>query len=266
MRYVKKGLTTLVLLYVCIGAGIFFTQKLFLLHPKSITNTNAFNIKQSYIEHSFSWLQQKKFSLLQFTTKQKKGLVLYLHGNKKNVERYAPYTTIFTKNGYEVWMPDYPEFGKTEGEATEENLYKAALLAYDSMVTTATDTLPIIIYGKSLGSGLANYVAVKRKCNAVILETPYYSIPSLFTDWVFIYPMEYLSTYHIPSHTYFLQANKPTTIFHGTNDWVIPYRNAKRFIPLLKPIDTFITIKGANHVNINQHNTYLHYMDAYLSK
>jgi uncharacterized protein len=265
MRYVKKGLTTILLLYLCIGAGIFFTQKLFLLHPVPINRTAVFDIKQPYIEHSFNWLQQRNFSVLQFTTTHKKGLVLYLHGNKKNAERYALYTTIFTKHGYEVWMPDYPEFGKTEGEATEENLYKAALLAYDSMVAT-TDTLPIIIYGKSLGSGLANYVATKRTCKAVILETPYYSIPSLFKDWVFIYPMQYLSTYNIPSYTYFVQANKPTTIFHGTNDWVIPYRNAKRFMPILKPTDTFITIKAANHTNINQHNIYLHYMDAYLSK
>jgi uncharacterized protein len=261
----KRKVSTLLLLYICIGVGIYYSQKLFLLHPKVIFQSNKLNIRQLHVEHSFNWLNQKKFSLIQFTTPAKKGLVLYLHGNKENAERYAPYTTVFTEKGYEVWMPDYPEFGKTEGVATEENLYIAALLAYDSMVANNAN-LPIIVYGKSLGTGLANYIASKRACNAVILETPYYNIPSLFKDWVHIYPMQYLSTYKIPSNIYFEQANKPTTIFHGTNDWVIPYRNAKRFKPILKTSDTFITIKGANHTNINQHNDYLHYMDAYLSK
>jgi uncharacterized protein len=264
----KKGIkiiSSLILLYIVIGIGLFMSQGLFLFHNKIIHADTTLKITKPFIEHSINWLGNKNLSVVQMaTSKPCKGLVLYLHGNKNSVERYAPYTDVFTNNGYEVWMPDYPNFGKTTGLLSEENLYKAALIAYDSMVA-ARPNLPIIIYGKSLGTGLANYTATQRNCQQVILETPYYSIPTLFTDWVFIYPMQWLALYKIPSYQYYLNANKPTTIFHGTNDWVIPYRNAARFKTILKPTDNFITVPNADHININKTDLYLNTMQSMLT-
>ena len=264
-RKLIKILGTLLLFYIVIGVVLFLSQGVFLFHAKSIAASTTLNITTPFIEHNITWLNNNNLSLIQITTpKPCKGLVLYLHGNKNSVERYAPYTNIFTSNGYQVWMPDYPTFGKTTGVLNEANLYKAALLAYDSMVA-AKPNLPVIIYGKSLGTGLANYTASQRKCQQVILETPYYSIATLFNDWVFIYPMQWLAIYKIPSFIYYLQANKATTIFHGTNDWVIPYRNAARFKNILKPTDNFVTIPKANHININTTKPYLQTMERLLN-
>jgi alpha-beta hydrolase superfamily lysophospholipase len=60
----------------------------------------------------------------------KKGIVLYFHGNMRNIERYASYAKTFTKAGYELWMMDYPGFGKSTGKLTEEILYRDAALMY----------------------------------------------------------------------------------------------------------------------------------------
>ena len=57
----------------------------------------------------------------------RKGVVVYYHGNKENIERYAKFANNFTKHGYEVWMEDYPGFGKTTGERTEKKMYEQAL-------------------------------------------------------------------------------------------------------------------------------------------
>jgi alpha-beta hydrolase superfamily lysophospholipase len=58
---------------------------------------------------------KKNLSIIQFTVPDsvRKGIVLYFHGNMKNIERYAPFATHFTRNKYEVWMMDYPGFGKS---------------------------------------------------------------------------------------------------------------------------------------------------------
>ena len=55
-----------------------------------------------------------------------KGVVIYFHGNPDNVTSYAKYAPESTKHGYEVWMPDYPTFGKTTGKLTENNFYSQA--------------------------------------------------------------------------------------------------------------------------------------------
>ncbi|MCW3118568.1 MAG: alpha/beta fold hydrolase, partial [Chitinophagaceae bacterium] len=177
-----------------------------------------------------------------------RGIVLYFHGNMKNISRYAEYAPYFTKNGYEVLMVDYPGFGKSTGEFNEKNLYEFAAQAY-KFAQSRFPSDSIIIYGKSIGTGLAARVAYSRSCKRLILETPYYSIPSLANRYFFMYPVDWLIHYKMPIWTYLQKVYAPVTIFHGTEDEIIPYRNAVRLKGYLKPGDEFVTIKNGGHNN-----------------
>ena len=102
-------------------------------------------------------------NIVQFFTKDSmpKGVVLYFHGNRDNVNRYARYAANFTKHGYEIWMTDYPGYGKTTGKLTEEKLYIQAKEVY-KLANSKFGKDSIIVYGKSLGSGIASYLASKK--------------------------------------------------------------------------------------------------------
>jgi pimeloyl-ACP methyl ester carboxylesterase len=102
------------------------------------------------------------------------------------------------------------------------------------------------------------------KQKKIILETPYYSIPSMFACYAFIYPTNLLSRYKIPTNEYLQKVQYPITIFHGTKDGVIPYSNAKKLEEFLKPTDKFITIEGADHININNTKLYYQSLDSLL--
>ncbi len=67
----------------------------------------------------------------------------------------------FTSHGYEVWITDYPGYGKTTGKLTEENLYMQAKEVY-KLANSKFGKDNIIVYGKSLGSGIASYLASKK--------------------------------------------------------------------------------------------------------
>jgi uncharacterized protein len=192
-------------------------------------------------------------------------VVLYFHGNKENISRYAKFATPFTKNGYEVWMEDYPGFGKSTGTRTEKKLYEQAMAIF-RMAAGKYSNDSIILYGKSFGTGIAAYVASQVNCKQLILETPYYSVPALFGYYAPIYPTTAMSKYKIPIHEYLEEMKCPITIFHGTNDGVIPYSNAKKLEKFLKPTDTFITVSGATHQNINATEIYFAMMDSLLKK
>jgi predicted alpha/beta-hydrolase family hydrolase len=94
-------------------------------------------------------------------------------------------------------------------------------------------------------------VASETNNKRLILETPYYSIPSLFSCYAPIYPTGKMSTYKIPANEFLADVKYPVSIFHGTNDGVIPYRNAARLKAVLKPTDEFITIEKGTHHNLN---------------
>ena len=176
--------------------------------------------------------------------------MLYFHGNRDNVNRYAKYAANFTKHGYEVWITDYPGYGKTTGNLTEENLYMQAKEVY-KLASSKFRQRHIIVYGKSLGSGIASYLASKKPCRRLILETPYYSIPDLFSSYAPFYPTDAMSHFKLPTGEYLREIHIPVTIFHGNDDWIIPYRCAAKLKKFLKPGDEFVTIDKGSHNDLN---------------
>lgn len=165
----------------------------------------------------------------------------------------------------EVWMMDYPGFGKTIGELTEQKLYQHASLIY-TLANNRFSKDSIIIFGKSLGTGIASQLASIKNCRRLILETPYYSIPDLFSYYAPIYPTDFMCRFRIPTADYLREVFVPVTIFHGTKDEVIPYLNAAKLKNVLKPEDEFITIPGGGHNNLSDFEVFNKKIDSLLGK
>ena len=195
----------------------------------------------------------------------RRGVVLYFHGNKQNIERYAKFANQFTKHGYEVWMEDYPGYGKSTGQITEGKLYDQALqLGKMALKVCGPDS--IIIYGKSFGTGIAAYTATTFMPRQLILETPYYSIPDLFSSFAFIYPAAAMSTYKIPTYKFLQDVEAPVAIFQGTHDGLTRYRRAQKLKKYFKPGDSFVTINKGTHHNLASFKEYHKALDSILLK
>ena len=247
-RWVK----IIIVVYCLIGTALYYLQDKLLFHPVALPADSTYHFTQSFTEANIDYDAKTKFNVVEFTVPDsvRKGIVLYFHGNRENINHYAQFSINFTKNNYEVWMPDYPGFGKSTGTFTEQVLYDEALQVY-KMARIKYKPEQIIIYGKSLGTGIAAELASIRDCKKLILETPYYSFTSLVRLPCFIYPVDLLSHYKVPTYQFLQKVTAPVTIFHGTADGVIPYFNAKRLKEVLKTNDEFITIEGGSHNDLN---------------
>ncbi|MEO7768498.1 MAG: alpha/beta fold hydrolase [Ferruginibacter sp.] len=248
LRWIK----ILVLLYCIIGIAMYYLQDDILFHPRVLPRNYQYHFNVPFTEIDIPFNQTDTLNIVQFfpLDRVRKGVVIYFHGNKENISRYAKFASNFTSHGYEVWMEDYPGFGKTVGERSEKIIYQQAEQVY-KLAATKYKKDSIIIYGKSLGTGIAAYVASRNDCKSLILETPYNSIPDIFGCYAFIYPTGRMITYKIPTNEYLPEVKAPITIFHGTDDWVIPYRCAAKLKDVLKPADRFITIEKGTHHNLN---------------
>ena len=243
-----RSFRVLLAIYVIGGIVLYFLQDLIIFHPKSLPATYSFRLNQPFKEINLKPGGNRNLNIVQFFPKEKaKGIVLYFHGNKTNIERYAQYAPVFTKNNYEVWMIDYPGYGKTTGKRNEQTMYNDAILFYE-IATKKTSAENIVIYGKSLGTGIASYVASNKPCKQLILETPYYSMTSMTRHYVPIYPAA-LMRYSFPINEYLEKVKVPVTVFHGTSDEVIPYKQSSRLKKELPQID-LITIPGGTHNNL----------------
>ncbi len=260
-RWVK----IIVLLYSIIGIALFYLQDYLLFHPTVVERNIAWEFDVPFEEMDLPFNNTDTINMVKFFPKDplRKGVVIYFHGNKENIGRYAKFAGNFTKHGYEVWMEDYPGFGKSVGIRNEKMLYKQAMQLY-KMALTKYHKDSIIIYGKSFGTGIAAYLAATNIARQLILETPYYSIPDLFSCYAPIYPAGRMSQYKIPTNEYLQQIKYPITIFHGTEDGVIPYRCAKKLKGVLKSTDEFITIEGGTHHNLNDFDLFHQKLDSIL--
>ncbi len=264
-RKVWFWIKIVLLIYVLIGIALYHFQERILLHPEAYPADYKYSFNVPFKEVDIPINKNENLNVVQFLPKDsvRKGVVLYFHGNRKNINHYAKFAGNFTKLGYEVWMPDYPGFGKTKGEITEKKLYDQAMLVY-KLANNKFKADSIVIYGRSFGTGIASQLATAVDCRRLILETPYYSVPAMFGYYAPIYPTSNMSKFKLPVNEYLQEVTVPVTIFHGTDDEVIPYSVTKKLKGILKPTDEFITIENGKHNNLNDFELFHQKLDSLL--
>ncbi|RYE52866.1 MAG: alpha/beta fold hydrolase [Sphingobacteriales bacterium] len=265
-KIVFRWLKIFVLVYATIGILIYYLQDYILLHPEKLPADYKFSFSQPFKELNIPYNADSKMNIVQFKTTDSliKGVVLYFHGNRENINRYAAISPLVTKHGYEIWMLDYPGFGKSTGKFAEQVVYDWALTFYKLARARFTPD-SIIIYGRSLGSGIASQLASIRDCKRLILETPYYSMPSVFDSYIPLYPFNKIIHYQFPTWQYLQKVDAPVTIFHGEDDGVIPLRNSNKLKRYQKRGDEFISIEDGSHNDLFKFPEYQTKLDSVLN-
>lgn len=260
-----RWLKLFLLVYGLLGIALYYLQNKIYFHPQPLDAGYQYPFKQPFEEMKIPYSQDAEISMVRFPApdSQAHKAVLFFHGNMKNIGWYAHYAGFFTSQGYDLWMIDYPGFGKSRGTFSEPMLYDWALQLY-KLARARYPADSLVIYGMSMGTGIAAQLASVRDCRALILESPYYDFPSLLGDYVPIYPLQSMIHFKLPAWKYLQKVTAPVTIIHGTDDWTIPERNSRRLIPYLKKDDRYILIPGGKHNNLTSFPRYRQVLDSVL--
>ena len=171
-KTITRWVKIIVLIYCVIGIALYYAQNYFLFHPIPLARSYQYKFDSPFEEVDIPINNTDTLNLVKFFPAGgvSKGVVLYFHGNKGNINRYAKFVYNFTRQGYEVWMEDYPGFGKSIGERSEKALYQQAQQVY-ILANSKYNKDSIIIYGKSFGTGIAAYLASIKDCRRLIRNT-----------------------------------------------------------------------------------------------
>lgn len=264
-RIVFRWLKVILLIYCLLGIAIYYLQDSILFGPEPLEKDYKYKFDRPYTEVNLPYNARSTINIIQFPAKDTaaKGVVLYFHGSRKNIAHYAAAAPEFTNRGYHVWMMDYPGFGKSTGQFTEQQLYDWALVLY-KLARARYSADSIVIYGKSMGTGIASQLASIRNSKALMLEGAYYSLPSIIGSWLPIYPVNNMIRIKLPAWQYLQQVSAPVIIFHGSNDRTIPYSNASRLRPCLKPHDLFVRVEGGHHNDLRKFGVFQQTLDSLL--
>jgi alpha-beta hydrolase superfamily lysophospholipase len=254
-----------IIIYALAGIGLYYLQDLIIFRSDPLPADYKYQFEKPFEEINIPYDQQSNINIIRFTVADslRRGAILYFHGNRSNINYYAPYADIFLEKNYEVWMVDFPGYGKSTGPLAEKIFYSYAEQLY-KIASREVSSDSIILYGKSLGSGIAVYIAAKFPAQQLILETPYYSFTSMAATYFPIYPIERMLRFKIPTFQFIKDVSIPITIFHGTADRTILLSNAQKLKPLLKSSDRFIIIPDGKHNGLPSFPAYRNVIDSLL--
>ncbi len=244
-----------------------FLLRTFLFRPTILSAGHHFHFDLPFEELWFDTPDGVRLNALFFAAPQQPalGTVLYFHGNRDNLQRWGTMHRDFTSLGYNFLAPDYRGYGKSGGEPDEHRYFEDSKLIYKWLAERCPPE-HIVLYGRSLGSGMAAYLAARFPARMLVLETPFDSIPGLLASHVGREAPPFEPSVTFPNLEHLQKTALPVLIFHGTRDRVVPYASAANLRSALKPGDEFVTIEDGSHNNLATFKIYHERLKAWLFK
>jgi len=255
MKRMIKRISVIILFgYVAMGAFLYINQRSYLYFPTADTKTAYHHMTMHNDGESINVI---------VLNKGHKNAILYFGGNAESMVQSSDYIAGQFPD-FTVYLMDYRGYGKSTGKANEEALYKDALKLYDIIKPMHKR---ISVGGRSLGTGIATYVAAHREVSKLALITPYDSIVNVAQDRYPIYPVSFLLNDKYDSLARVKDIKAQTLIVIAEKDKVIPLENTQRLIDAFdKKCLEVIIIKNRGHIDISSDKRYYKIMQDFIGK
>jgi hypothetical protein len=255
MKSIVFIITALALFYLLGVALLYFLQRNLLFYPVPAVDgiareTISFN-NDAISLHGWVLNQDKQKALV------------YFGGNAEDITDNIPlFEELFEK--YTVYLINYRGYGKSQGTPTEEALFSDAIAIYDQIMDQHDS---ISLMGRSLGSGVAVYLASKREIDQLFLLTPYDSIAEVAQTHYPYFPTSYLIKDRFESIVYAAQLKASILILAAEFDQVVPVKHAERLRDrLTRSKVSYHLIAGADHNNITAFPRYREIVRAFINR
>ena len=221
----KRVLRVMPLLLLALYLGLFLfayflsDSMIFLPHPSSYKDsTDILKITTD---------SGKKISAVYLPNPAAKFTLLVSHGNAEDLGDDRYWLDNLRHAGFNVFAYDYEGYGTSEGRATEKSVYEDEAAAYEFLaVDLKTPPDRIIIFGRSVGTGPATYIAARRPSAGLILQSPFVSAFRVLTR-IPLLPFDKFPNYKNIRHVH-----SPVLIMHSHADSVIAFWHGQKMFDL----------------------------------
>jgi len=221
-----------VLVYLLVTFGLYFFQRSLLYHP---FENNYYGDKLTVKIEKVKITTEDNIKLLAWYHKKdikKYKTILYLHGNAGALENRIHKINHFNDIDVNFLLLAWRGFSGNEGKPTEQGLYQDARSAVKWLVNEGAIEENIIIYGESLGTGVATEIAQNKNFAGVILESPFTSMIAAAKSNYPIFPIKLLLKDKYESDKKIKNIKSPILIMHGEVDKIVPFRMGKKMFEL----------------------------------
>jgi fermentation-respiration switch protein FrsA (DUF1100 family) len=173
--------------------------------------------------------------------------ILYFHGNAGALETRSERIRKYMARGLGVFMMTYRGYGGSGGKPSEATNVADALLAYDALVAQGVDPTDVIVYGESLGTGVAAQVAAAKTVGGLVLDAPYTSMVDLAALHYPYIPGRWFMTDRYETRRHIAHVTAPLLILHGERDGIVPVEMGREVFARAEGPKTLKTFPQAGH-------------------
>ncbi|UCC17814.1 MAG: alpha/beta hydrolase, partial [Dehalococcoidales bacterium] len=159
-------------------------------------------------------------------------------------------------------------YGESEGKPSELNTYGDAEAAWKYLVAERhIDPGKIIVFGRSLGGGVASYIASRFSPGVLILESTFSSLPEVAASRFPYFPVRLIMKIKYPTSEYLAKVKCPVLIIHSRDDEEIPYSQGQKLYEMAADPKEFLEIKGTHNEGYKESNpSYEEGLDRFITR
>jgi uncharacterized protein len=236
--------------YFAVVAVLYLAQRRFLFHPQSAHPTPAAAGLPMAEEAAIDTADGERVIIWQIPPRGEKPLVIYFHGNAEIVASRAERHRQLTADGTGLVALSYRGYMGSTGSPTEKGLLRDAEAAH-RFATSRYPSSPIVLWGHSLGSGVAVALASRHSVAKVILEAPFSSTADVAAAIFPFVPVRWLMHDQFRSDQRVDAVRAPLLIMHGGRDGVVPIRFGERLFTLAHEPKRFVRFPDGGHDDLD---------------
>jgi len=251
MNFFTTSVLALVFFYILLLSAVFFFQRNLLYHPSVDNYLKDQIVKEPAEIEKVKITTSDKIDLVGWFYNQnlkKFKTILFFHGNAGVLENRTYKLNHFKNLNVNFLIIAWRGFSGNEGKPNETGLYEDAKSAIKWLHTKGIKEENIILYGESLGTGVAIEIAQNKNYAGIILESPFTSMINLGKKYYPFFPIKLLLKDKFESDKKIKEVSIPVLILHGKKDKIVPFAMGKQIYELANEPKFFYSQEYGDHM------------------
>ena len=244
---------SIIIIYLMIVAYMYFNQRKLLYLPSEnnyLDDSIKFNYDEIFVEVE-EGLRLKSWFIKKDLKKNK--TVVFFHGNAGNLSNRTYKLNELYKLNLNILIPAWRSFSGNSGQPTENNLYFDAKKTIEWLNSKGIESKNIILYGESLGTGVAVELGQQNIFHGLILESPFTSMTDAAKNIYPWLPVKLLLKDKYDSENKIKNIKSPILIMHGKKDTIVPFRMGEKLYNLAnEPKYSYFTENDDHMMEFNE--------------
>ncbi len=261
-RVLKIFLLTSGIIYALLCLMFLLFQNRLIFMPTHSVNQVPVRSAHSFANLVISSANGQSVTAWFVPSKNNIGTVLYCRSNKGNMSDDIGIVRTWNKIGYNVMIFDYQGFGMSRGEPSELNCYDDADAALAWLRSNRLLSKKFIIHGRSIGGAVAAKLAADNKCDGLVIESSFTSIPDLGKSrFPFIPQALYYNDF--PTEKLLKAVNTNVLVMHSPEDKTIPFSMGQKLFEAAKGEKSFFTLEGDHNDSATHNPVYIRALQSF---